>query len=237
MATTGEANVSAADLRSKSKSSASPVWQYFGLKADKDDKAKPTCKLTNSITNCLAKDMMSLYTVEKSGFKQLLNDFDPKYDIPSRKYFSQQAIPNLYNETKEGVLWQIQNIEFFSATSDMWSSQTMEPYMSYTVHFIDQDWKLQSRCLQTLYMPDDHTAETLADGMNKALDRWNLAPSKQVCLTTDSGANIVRDLDWPWISCFGHNLHLAITKSMKDEPRISRAIGICKRIVSAFSQS
>ena len=67
-------------------------------------------KLTNSIANCLAKDMMSLYTVEKSGFKQLLNDFDPKYDIRSRKYFSQQAIPKLYNEAKEGVLRQIQNI-------------------------------------------------------------------------------------------------------------------------------
>ena len=308
MATTSETNISATDLHSKLKTSASPVWEYFGFKADEDDKAKPTCKLclkkvsasggntsnlqrhlrdhhpakaqevekqipkrqqpatpqgqpsisqafskmqkyerggkqwqklTNSITNCLAKDMMSLYTVEKSGFKQLLNDFDPKYDIHSRMYFSQRAIPKLY-ETKEGVLRQIQNIEFFSATSDMWSSQTMEPYMSYTIHFIDQDWKLQSRCLQTLHVPEDHTAKTLADGMKEVIGHWNLAPSKQVCLTTDSRANIVKakcDLDWPWISCFGHNLHLAITKSMKDKPRISRAIGICKRIVNAFSQS
>ena len=87
---------------------------------------------------------------------------------------------------------------------------------------------------------EDLTVKTLADGMKEVLDHWNLAPSKQVCLTTDSGANIVkavRDLNWPWISCFGHNLHLAITKSTKDEPRISRAIGICKRIVSAFSRS
>ena len=45
MATTSETNVSAADLHSKLKSSASPVWQYFGFKADEDDKAKPTCKL------------------------------------------------------------------------------------------------------------------------------------------------------------------------------------------------
>ena len=45
MATTSETNVSAADLRSKSKYSALPVWQYFGFKADEDDKAEPTCKL------------------------------------------------------------------------------------------------------------------------------------------------------------------------------------------------
>ena len=197
-------------------------------------------KLTNSVTHCLAKDMMPIYTVEKSGFKRLLNDFDPKYELPSRKYFSQKAIPKLYNETKDGVLQQLQHAEFFSATSDMWSSNTMEPYMSYTIHFIDPDWKLQSRCLQTLYVPKDHTAETLADGMNEILNEWQPSPSNQVCLTTDSGANIVKaasDLNWSWISCFGHNLHLAITYAMKDEPRISRAIGICKRIVAAFSQS
>ena len=197
-------------------------------------------KLTDSVTNCLAKDMMPIYTVEKSGFQQLLKDFDPRYQLPSRKYFSQQAIPKLYNETKESILQQLRSAEFFSATSDMWSSNTMEPYISYTVHFIDPDWKLQSRCLQTLYMPADHTAENLADGMKEILEEWHLSSTRQVCITTDSGANVVkavRDLDWPWMSCFGHNLHLAITNAMKDEDRISRAIGVCKRIVTAFSQS
>ncbi len=138
-----------------------------------------------------------------------------------------KQFPNYTMKRKEGVLRQLQNIEFFSATSDMWSSNTMEPYMSFTVHFIDSDWKLQSRCLQTLYVPEDHTAKILAEGMKE-----------QVCLTTDSGANIVKaahDLAWPCISCFGHNLQLAMTNAMKDEPRISRAVGICKRIV--FSQS
>ncbi len=110
--------------------------------------------------------------------------------------------------------------------------------MSYTVHFID--WKLQSRCLQTLYTPADHTAENLADGMKEILEHWNLSSTKQVCITTDSGANVVkavRDLGWPWMSCFGHNLHLAITNSMKNENRISRAIGVCNRIVTGSSNS
>ena len=190
-------------------------------------------KLTDSVTKCLAKDMMPIYTAEKSGFQQLLKDFDPKYQLPSRKYFSQQAILKLYNETRETILQQLESAEFFSATSDMWSSNTMEPYMSYTVHFIDSDWKLHSRYLQTLYTPADH-------GMKEILEHWNLSSTKQVCIMTDSGANVVkavRDPGWLWMSCFGHNLHLAITNSMKDENRISRAIGVCNRIVTAFSQS
>ena len=127
-------------------------------------------KLMDSVAKCLAKDMMPIYTVEKSGFQQLLKDFDPRYQLPSRKYFSQQAIPKLYNETREKIIQQLESVEFFSATTDMWSSNTMEPYMSYTVHFIDSHWKLQSRCLETLYTPADHTAENLADGMKEILE-------------------------------------------------------------------
>ena len=41
MDTTNETN----DLGAKSKLSISPVWQYFGFKADEDENAIPTCKL------------------------------------------------------------------------------------------------------------------------------------------------------------------------------------------------
>ncbi len=60
---------------------------------------------------------------------------------------------------------------------------------------------------------------------------------KQVCLTTDSGSNIVkaaRHLQWPRLSCFGHNLQLAITRSLDHDPRVSRALGLARKIVSAF---
>ena len=161
----------------------------------------------------------------------------PIYTVES--ILASKPLQSYITKCREKIVEQLESVEFFSATTDMWSSNTMEPYMSYTEHFIDSHWKLQSRCLETLYTPADHTAENLADGMKEILENWNLSSTKQVCITTDSGANVVEafhDLGWPWMSCFGHNLHLAITNSMKDENRISRAIGVCNWIVSAFSQ-
>ena len=61
-----------------------------------------------------------------------------------------------------------------------------------------------------------------------------------VCLTTNNGSNIVkaaRDLSWRRLSCFGHNLHLAVTKSLNGDQRCIRVLGVCHKIVSAFSQS
>ena len=89
-------------------------------------------------------------------------------------------------------------------------------------------------------MPEDHTGENLTEAMKCSLEAWELDESKQVCLTTDSGANIVNAasrLDWMRLSCFGHNLHLAITNSIKCDDRCTRALGLARKIVSTFSMS
>ena len=81
----------------------------------------------------------------------------------------------------------------------------MQPYLSFTVHYISKDWKLHSKCLQTLFMPADHNGENLAESLKSLLESWGLQESKkslleswglqeskQVCLTTDNGSNLVR---------------------------------------------
>nr|XP_023678533.1 zinc finger BED domain-containing protein 4-like [Paramormyrops kingsleyae] len=130
-------------------------------------------------------------------------------------------------------------MQFFSATTDLWSSRTMQPYLSLTVHFINDDWALRSICLQTAYFPDDHTGDLIAQGLKDSLSAWNLAEDRLVCMTTDSGTDMIKALSnnkWPNLQCFGHRLHNAIENGVKD-PRIDRAIGVCKMAVCAFSYS
>ncbi|KAK6167190.1 hypothetical protein SNE40_021283 [Patella caerulea] len=120
--------------------------------------------LTNAITQCLAKDTLPFYTVEKSGFIKMLKTFDSRYNLPGRKYFS-TAIPKLYQTVRDQVMEEVSEATYFAGTTDLWSSRTMEPYMSYTAHFIDRDWNLASKHLQTVFFPDDHTGENLAAGL------------------------------------------------------------------------
>ena len=106
--------------------------------------------------------------------------------MPDRKYFSNIAIPKLYEKTRESVATDVKSAVYFASTTDLWSSQTMEPYLSYTVHYIGDDWKLQSRSLQTLYLPDDHTGENIAQALTETLRTWELDSVKQVCVTSDN---------------------------------------------------
>ncbi|KAL7872219.1 hypothetical protein SRHO_G00072020 [Serrasalmus rhombeus] len=117
---------------------------------------------------------------------------DPRYELPGCRYVSRTAIPKLYGEVRERVEEQLKSTLYFATTADLWSSQTSEPYMSLTVHFIDKDWKLVSLCLQAVYFPEDHTGEATAAGLVDALTSWGLGEDHQVCVTTDSGTNVIK---------------------------------------------
>ncbi|XP_071845427.1 E3 SUMO-protein ligase ZBED1-like [Apostichopus japonicus] len=214
-----------------------PITSFNKYKRD-DAKWK---LLTEKLTFCLAKDLLPIYSVEKRGFKEMIRTFDPRYELPSRKYFTQTAIPKLYNKTKEAIKEELgKEVDFFSATSDLWSSRRMEPYMSLTAHYIDSNWKLQSRCLETIFVPQDHIALNLAEVFKEVLSDWDLPTTKLVAITTHNAGNIVNavtSMGVNHVSCFGHNLNLAVTKSWKDDNRVSRAVGVCKSIVSHFSHS
>lgn len=178
--------------------------------------------LNKAIAYFICKDGLPLYTVEKEGFQSMIRTFDSRYEVPSRSYFSRSVIPDLYSSTKEKVAQKIAGVNFFSSTTDMWSSIGMTPYMSFTLHYIDKDWELQSLALSASFLPEDHTADVLVDALEETMKEWSLNSTNLVCMTIDSGSNIVaaaKKLDWTRLSCFGHNLDLAITNPLNKDTR------------------
>lgn len=185
--------------------------------------------------------MVSHHTVEKESFKELLQTFDKQYELPGRKYFTKTAIPDLYNKTREIIAKDLKSVDFVALTTDMWSSINMTPYITVTAHYISEDWELMAKCLETTFVPENHTAEALAEVLTEVVHDWDIEECNISCITTDNGANIVaaiRGLKWPWLNCFGHNLNVAVNYSLqKEKPRTDRAFGICRSINGAFSHS
>lgn len=196
--------------------------------------------ITDAITQFLCKDNVAFNAVSRPGFQKLINVLEPRYKIPSKTTFSKNKVVKLYDSTRESVMEELSSIGFFSSTTDMWSSHSLIPYMGYTIHWIDSDWNLNTRNLGTRYVPENHTANNLAESMHDILSYWKLDESKQVAITTDNGANVkkaCKDNNWTNVSCFGHNLHLAITNTLAKESRVKRSLGTCKKIVAAIGTS
>ena len=197
-------------------------------------------RFTKAVTNYIVKDVVPVYTVDKEGFRDMVHVLNPRYQLPHKDYFSRIAIPSLYEETREQLAVRMKKeANYFSGTADLWSSCTTEPYLCFTVHYVDTQWNLQTHCLQAHYLPEDHTGVQLQDALSVTLEQWELNEKKLTAITTDSASNIklaCQLLKWKRLSCFGHNLDLAINKGLNDS-RIERALSICRKVVAAFSSS
>ena len=102
---------------------------------------------------------------------------------PTQGSFNKVAIPSLYDEVRIDVKKEmVDNTFYYSATADLWSSCTTEPYLCYTIHYIDDDWILQCHCLQAHFMHESHTGNNLHDAF--------LDDSRQVVITTDNTSNV-----------------------------------------------
>lgn len=85
--------------------------------------------ITKSLVYFNAKDMMPFRTVERPGFKALMNTVAPKYKIP-RQQLSEKEIPNMYLKVKADVVSSLAEAQHTAFTTDLWTSNTGHPYMS-----------------------------------------------------------------------------------------------------------
>ncbi|XP_078476198.1 E3 SUMO-protein ligase ZBED1-like [Lampetra planeri] len=208
--------------------------------------SKEARALDKAVSYFLAKDMQPFCTVEMPGFKQLVSKLNPKYDMPGRTFFTTKAVPELYNETKAKVQQSLDSACWFSVTTDTWVGCTGkgEPYMSLTVHYIrvtaDGEWKLESHCLDTCYIPEDYSGMQIAEAFQEMLQEWSLNVLKLSSVITESATSMKKAfserMKLQWLGCFGQNLNLAVHKSLKIEI-VESAVNLCRNVVSAFNKS
>ena len=53
---------------------------------------------------------MPIYTVEKDGFRTMVEALNPQYQLPYKDYFSRTAIPELYERTREQIAAKVKKI-------------------------------------------------------------------------------------------------------------------------------
>ena len=64
-------------------------------------------ELNKAVACFIAKDAFPISTVRKPGFKHLVSKLNPRYEILSRKHFSEYEIPALYSFWSFDTVWSI----------------------------------------------------------------------------------------------------------------------------------
>ena len=175
-------------------------------------------KLTKAVCYFICKDQQPFDTINDSEFRHMLRVFEPRYTPPDRNTIALNHIPTMYDAVKADNTKQIaDDVQYFSITTDLWSSQARHSYIAVTLHYLTVSFEMRSHLVETKEFAAAHTGELITEALEEVLPEWNLSHEKLVAVTTDNGPNLVRAMDllgWTHISCFNHTIQFAIEKVM-----------------------
>ena len=131
---------------------------------------------------------------------------EPRYIVPCQRTID-TVIDKIYCSGK--------HVAYLGTTTDMWTSQSNDGYISLTTHFIDKEFTMRHRNLVIRYFPGRHTAINIAKMLKDCAKEWKIDIQKEVAaFTTDNAQNvrnaIIDCLLLPAIPCAGHTLNLAV---------------------------
>ncbi|KAI2645902.1 E3 SUMO-protein ligase ZBED1 [Labeo rohita] len=226
------ASISGSDVRS-----ATP--NLFGQLQSLPENTHRAKAITASIARFICKDMCPYSVVENTGFREMINTLEPRYKIPSRQFFSEKCIPELYRSTKEELQLKLSQSVRVALTTDSWTSCSTESYVTITAHLISMNWQMQSFVLQTRTLNEAHTGKNIGELLRDACSEWTIA-DKSPALVTDNARNMIVAGKvagfTPHITCFAHTLNLVSQKAMKVSSA-EQLLGKVRRIVSLFHRS
>nr|XP_055027769.1 zinc finger BED domain-containing protein 4-like [Misgurnus anguillicaudatus] len=192
--------------------------------------------ITDLLVDFIVKDIRPLSAVSGEGFRGIINFFEPSYTVPSNATLW-KTIGHKYDSLKADIASEMKG-KNVSLTTDLWTSCTMDPYITITAHYINELWKLKSRVLCTTIMPGRHTAVNIAQKLTETINEWEL---RIFCTVHDNANNMNLAMEIcealpHHIGCSGHTLQLAV-KAGLDLPVVSKAVDAARRVVSHFRHS
>lgn len=211
------------------------------------DRLKPLQKdsqrareITAAIAKMIAIDEQPYSIVQDTGFKLVLEVLEPRYQCPSRKYFTDVALPQLRKEIEEKLREHLTS-GFVSMTTDTWTTEcTPVSYMAITAHWIDDEWKQQSALLCLRHLPHSHTGENLAEEFTEALTYWNITNERIHVVLRDNARNAVKSMQAAHAQsegCLAHTLQLAINDGIMKQADVIKLLATGRSLVGHFKRS
>ena len=100
--------------------------------------------LVNAVGEFICYGLQPISVADDPSFRKLIEKSDPKFQLPSRKYFSHHVIPGKYEAIKCKVENELSKSKYCAITTDLWMSQYQYcSYISLTAHYVTPDFQLK----------------------------------------------------------------------------------------------
>lgn len=197
--------------------------------------------ITRKIVEYIALDDQPISVVENVGFRRLMDYLEPKYELPSRHYISDTALPELYNKICECVQASLSKATYISFTTDIWSSDVCPmSLLSLTAHWIDSSFKLMTAVLHAREFRGSHTAEHVRQEIEEMIEGWKIEKQRVHVVLRDNASNMRKAMDEMGVrslGCIAHTLHLIVHEGLLSQRSVCDTLTIARKIVGHFKHS
>ncbi|KAM7284373.1 zinc finger BED domain-containing protein 4-like [Ixodes scapularis] len=195
----------------------------------------------------IAKSMKPLSMVVDPAFIDFMCFCAPKWNIPSRGYFANSAIPALETVIAEALKVHLKEcVGEVLLTTDIWSSRQVNDFMFVTAHWITPDFKgsltRNNAVLDMSGFGQQHTAYNIGQKLEDVVETWLVPLGVKVGIVTSNNAqNVVKALNdrgMKHAPCMAHCLNLVVKASLtKSGAELEETFKAARAIVGHFRHS
>ena len=98
------------------------------------------------------------------GFLKFMRKWEPRWPSISKQSVT-RSVEGQSEELRKDICKEMQGVAAetdVAFTTDFWTSPTAESFMTMSMHWITQDWRLKTRIMGTTYFPQQHTAANIS---------------------------------------------------------------------------
>ncbi|XP_064841734.1 zinc finger BED domain-containing protein 4-like [Oncorhynchus masou masou] len=172
--------------------------------------------LDDAQVNMLVKDTQPFSVVEKEGFTAFVQKLCPSSNLPNKQALK-KMVGSRCEFINDNVVSQMVISDFFSLTSDMWTSIDKHSYISVTGHLVAENAQLSTFLLGISKLPENHKVIHIEEAKNQLVASWGLH-SRVAAFVTENSENMVatvQKLGILQLPSFAHVLNLVIKRSME----------------------
>lgn len=217
---------------------------YFGtsakrVKVNKDEDTK--WYLSRDLVLWMCRDLLPFNMISKDGIKHFFKTYKivtKDEDLPHPSTLQTTALSDVYETVLKLVKDKTNDQEEFAITFDLWSDNyRRRSYITFTMHFIDLNFILQSLTLETKYVSSSHTGECILEEVIAVTEDFGI-PLRKNFVVTDQGSNVKKAIRLGQMNshfCLGHGLHNLLTVDGYDSvSELKKIIIKTKKIVKTL---
>jgi hypothetical protein len=116
-----------------------------------------------------------LAEAKSSAFEEYIKKaHNPRFSAVSRQTTTRD-IKKYYNESRAKLIDTFKNsVSFVAVTSDIWSRNAKEDYLSVVVHYVNTPWELEKRIIGLRLIDASHSGENISERIFEVLKDYGL---------------------------------------------------------------